>query len=45
MKFGLYLCQVHGRKCKLHIDETGTASDGNNSMMPWQGERTNMIDR
>nr|CAB3231471.1 CLK4-associating serine/arginine rich protein [Phallusia mammillata] len=37
--------QVHGRKCKLHIDEGGVASDSKSYMMPWQGDKSNMIDR
>nr|XP_002126056.1 CLK4-associating serine/arginine rich protein isoform X1 [Ciona intestinalis] len=35
--------QVHGRRCTLHIDESGHGS--NNHMVAWQGDKSNMIDR
>ncbi|CAK8693302.1 unnamed protein product [Clavelina lepadiformis] len=36
--------QVHGKRCKLFIDETNQSSDSCH-MMPWQGDKSNMIDR
>ena len=36
--------QVHGKKLKLIIDENGL-SDNNSHMVPWQGDKSNMIDR
>ncbi|KAK2707176.1 hypothetical protein QYM36_015007 [Artemia franciscana] len=38
--------QVHGRKCKIHIDPTiAAAADSPATMMPWQGRTDCMIDR
>lgn len=37
--------QIHGCKAKINIDENGLLSDNQLSMMPWQGDKSNMIDR
>ncbi|ETN58753.1 hypothetical protein AND_009657 [Anopheles darlingi] len=38
--------QVHGRKCKIHLDASVAAAAENPAiMMPWQGQRDNLIDR
>ncbi|XP_058171197.1 CLK4-associating serine/arginine rich protein [Anopheles ziemanni] len=38
--------QVHGRKCKVHLDASvATAAENPAIMMPWQGQKDNMIDR
>ncbi|XP_053679903.1 CLK4-associating serine/arginine rich protein [Anopheles nili] len=38
--------QVHGRKCKIHLDASvATAAENPAIMMPWQGQKDNLIDR
>ncbi|XP_053693347.1 CLK4-associating serine/arginine rich protein [Sabethes cyaneus] len=38
--------QVHGRKCKIHLDPSvAAAADNPAIMMPWQGHKDNLIDR
>uniref|UniRef100_A0A1Q3G3C2 Putative swap mrna splicing regulator n=1 Tax=Culex tarsalis TaxID=7177 RepID=A0A1Q3G3C2_CULTA len=38
--------QVHGRKCKIHLDASVAAAAENPAiMMPWQGQKDNLIDR
>ncbi|XP_058059449.1 CLK4-associating serine/arginine rich protein-like [Anopheles bellator] len=38
--------QVHGRKCKIHLDASvATAAENPAIMMPWQGQKENLIDR
>lgn len=38
--------QVHGRQCKIHLDPViAAAADGPATMMPWQGQKENLIDR
>ncbi|XP_058454908.1 CLK4-associating serine/arginine rich protein [Malaya genurostris] len=38
--------QVHGRKCKIHLDPSVAAAAENPAiMMPWQGQKDNLIDR
>lgn len=38
--------QVHGRKCKVHLDASVAAAAENPAiMMPWQGQKDNLIDR
>ncbi|XP_055547201.1 CLK4-associating serine/arginine rich protein [Wyeomyia smithii] len=38
--------QVHGRKCKIHLDPcVAAAADNPAIMMPWQGQKDNLIDR
>ena len=38
--------QVHGRPCRIHIDVAiAAAADSPANMMPWQGQKDNMIDR
>ena len=44
MHCAIIFLQIHGRRAKVHIDEGGL-SDNQLSMMPWQGDKNNMIDR
>ncbi|XP_055608635.1 CLK4-associating serine/arginine rich protein-like isoform X1 [Uranotaenia lowii] len=38
--------QVHSRKCKIHLDQSVAAAAENPAiMMPWQGQKDNLIDR
>ncbi|XP_058822983.1 CLK4-associating serine/arginine rich protein [Topomyia yanbarensis] len=38
--------QVHSRKCKIHLDPSVAAAAENPAiMMPWQGQKDNLIDR
>ncbi|XP_052866931.1 CLK4-associating serine/arginine rich protein [Anopheles cruzii] len=38
--------QVHGRKCKINLDASvATAAENPAIMMPWQGQKENLIDR
>ncbi|GFN97701.1 clk4-associating serine/arginine rich protein [Plakobranchus ocellatus] len=38
--------RMYGRPVKIHLDPAvATAAEGPQSMMPWQGDSTNMIDR
>ena len=38
--------QAYGRPCKIHIDAAiAAAADSPANMMPWQGQKDNMIDR
>uniref|UniRef100_A0A0P6IVH5 Putative swap mrna splicing regulator n=1 Tax=Aedes aegypti TaxID=7159 RepID=A0A0P6IVH5_AEDAE len=38
--------QVHGRKCKIHLEASVAAAAENPAiMMPWQGQKDNLIDR
>ncbi|XP_071962456.1 CLK4-associating serine/arginine rich protein-like [Antedon mediterranea] len=38
--------QIHGRACKIHLDPAVYhAAESPATMMPWQGQKTNMIDR
>ncbi|XP_030375814.1 CLK4-associating serine/arginine rich protein isoform X2 [Scaptodrosophila lebanonensis] len=38
--------QVHGRRCKIHLDPAvAAAGDGAAIIVPWQGQQDNLIDR
>ncbi|KAG1676489.1 CLK4-associating serine/arginine rich protein [Nymphon striatum] len=38
--------QIHGRPYKIHLDPSiAQAADSPANMMPWQGDKTNLIDR
>lgn len=38
--------QIHGRKCKIHLDPAvAAAGESPAVMMPWQGQMDNLIDR
>lgn len=38
--------QIHGRSCKIHLDPAvAGAAESPATMMPWQGQTNNMIDR
>ncbi|XP_071786940.1 CLK4-associating serine/arginine rich protein-like isoform X2 [Asterias amurensis] len=38
--------RIHARACKIHLDPAvALAAEGPGTMMPWQGDKTHMIDR
>lgn len=38
--------QLHGRRCKIHLDPAvAAAAEAPATMMPWQGQKDNLIDR
>ncbi|XP_076274628.1 uncharacterized protein LOC143205289 isoform X1 [Rhynchophorus ferrugineus] len=37
--------QIHGRQCKIHLDQAIAAAADSAVMMPWQGHQDNLIDR
>ncbi|XP_030753528.1 CLK4-associating serine/arginine rich protein [Sitophilus oryzae] len=37
--------QIHGRRCKIHLDPVIAAAADSAVMMPWQGQADNLIDR